>query len=110
MTDAVADVERAMIAIRRSQQRRALSRIGKARGQGAHDPVHELLDVVEELAERGEASTVTALSTVRTPSSGSSWTSALSSLTTSGRTAASRDRLDQPAPTSSRATRQPSER
>jgi DNA-binding MarR family transcriptional regulator len=62
MTDAVADVERAMIAIRRSQQRRALSRIGKARGQGAHDPVHELLDVVEELTERGEPSTVTALS------------------------------------------------
>ena len=41
---------------------------------------------------------------------GSSCTSALSSLTTSGRTAASSDRLDQPAPTSSRATRQPSDR
>ncbi|WP_033261054.1 MarR family winged helix-turn-helix transcriptional regulator [Amycolatopsis vancoresmycina] len=62
MTDAVADVERAMIAIRRSQQRRALSRIAKARGRGAHDPVYELLDVVEELTERGEAGTVTALS------------------------------------------------
>ena len=62
MTDAVADVERAMIAIRRSQQRRALSRNGKARGRGAHDPVYELLDVVEELTERGEPSTVTALS------------------------------------------------
>src|SRR5256885_17121504 len=62
MTDAGADVERAMIAIRRSQQRRALSRIGKARGRGAHDPVHELLDVVEELTERGEPSTGTALS------------------------------------------------
>lgn len=63
MTDAVAEVERAMIAIRRSQQRRALSRIAKERGRGGHDPVHELLDVVEELAERGEAGTVTALST-----------------------------------------------
>jgi DNA-binding MarR family transcriptional regulator len=63
MTDAVAEVERAMIAIRRSQQRRALGRIAKARGRGAHDPVHELLDVVEELGERGEPSTVTALST-----------------------------------------------
>jgi DNA-binding MarR family transcriptional regulator len=62
MTDAVAEVERAMIAIRRSQQRRALSRIAKARGREGHDPVHELLDIVEELAERGEAGTVTALS------------------------------------------------
>ena len=62
MTDAVAEVERAMIAIRRSQQRRALSRIAKSRGRGGHDPVHELLDVVEELTDRGEPSTVTALS------------------------------------------------
>ena len=63
MTDAVAEVERAMIAIRRSQQRRALGRIAKARGRGAHDAVHELLDVVEELGEQGEPCTVTALST-----------------------------------------------
>ncbi len=61
MTDAVTEVERAMIAIRRSQQRRALGRIAKTRGRGAHDPVHELLDVVEELGERGEPCTVTAL-------------------------------------------------
>jgi DNA-binding MarR family transcriptional regulator len=61
MTDAVAAVERAMITIRRAMQRRALGRIAKARGLGGPDPVHELLDVVEELAERGEPSTVTAL-------------------------------------------------
>ncbi len=61
MTDAVAEVERAMIAIRRSQQRRALGRIAKAKGRGTPEAVHELLDVIEEFAERGEPSTVTAL-------------------------------------------------
>ncbi|MFD9963525.1 MarR family winged helix-turn-helix transcriptional regulator [Amycolatopsis sp. NPDC058986] len=61
MTDAVAEVERAMIAIRRSQQRRSLSGIARTRGRGAHDPVIELLDVVEEFSERGESGTVTAL-------------------------------------------------
>ncbi|QRP46107.1 MarR family winged helix-turn-helix transcriptional regulator [Amycolatopsis sp. FDAARGOS 1241] len=61
MTDPVADVERAMIAIRRSQQRRALTRMARERGQGAPDPVIELLDVVEELADRGEPATVTSL-------------------------------------------------
>ncbi|WP_326567328.1 MarR family winged helix-turn-helix transcriptional regulator [Amycolatopsis rhabdoformis] len=61
MADPVADVERAMIAIRRSQQRRALTRMARDRGQRALDPVIELLDVVEDFAERDEPATVTSL-------------------------------------------------
>ncbi|MET7990454.1 MarR family winged helix-turn-helix transcriptional regulator [Amycolatopsis sp. NPDC005232] len=61
MPDPVADVEHAMIAIRRSQQRRALTRIARGRGQHALDPVIELLDVVEDFADRGDPATVTSL-------------------------------------------------
>lgn len=58
MTDPVVEVERAMIAIRRSQARRTLSKFAAG---GPEQAVRELLDVVEEHRERGEPSTVTTL-------------------------------------------------
>ncbi|MEC3974670.1 MarR family winged helix-turn-helix transcriptional regulator [Amycolatopsis sp. H20-H5] len=64
MTDPVVEVERAMIAIRRSQARRALSKIARPRAADAPEQaVMELLDVVEEYTDRGEPSTVTTLGT-----------------------------------------------
>jgi DNA-binding MarR family transcriptional regulator len=43
-------IERAMIAIRRSQTRRALSRLGRNFGEGAVDPtVFGVLDAIEEM-------------------------------------------------------------
>jgi DNA-binding MarR family transcriptional regulator len=62
MTDPVADVERAMIAVRRSQARRALVRLARERGTATFDQaVAEVLDAVEECDARGEPATVTAL-------------------------------------------------
>jgi DNA-binding MarR family transcriptional regulator len=52
----VADVERAMVAIRRGQTRRAL-----ARRAGASTTGTEVLDVVEEAEEAGEPATVTSV-------------------------------------------------
>lgn len=60
MTDAVADVERAMIAIRRSQARRSLSKLARERAEPA---VQELLDAVEAT---GEPATVTSLAAALT--------------------------------------------
>ncbi|WP_158879604.1 MarR family winged helix-turn-helix transcriptional regulator [Amycolatopsis anabasis] len=63
MADPVAEVERAMIAIRRSQARRTLSRLARERAAGARldSAVIGVLDAVEEGEQRGEASTVTAV-------------------------------------------------
>jgi DNA-binding MarR family transcriptional regulator len=52
----VAAVERAMVAIRRSQTRRALARLTGAETTGT-----EVLDVVEEAEETGEPATVTSV-------------------------------------------------
>ncbi|MEU4674231.1 MarR family winged helix-turn-helix transcriptional regulator [Amycolatopsis sp. NPDC023774] len=59
----MADVERAMIATRRSRQRRALTCIARDPGRHVVDPVIELLDVVEDFADRGDAATVTSPAT-----------------------------------------------
>jgi DNA-binding MarR family transcriptional regulator len=62
MTDPVVEVERAMIAIRRSQARRTLSRLARERTENPLDQaLMGVLDAVEECEERGESSTVTAL-------------------------------------------------
>jgi DNA-binding MarR family transcriptional regulator len=67
MTDPIVQVERAMIAIRRGQARRALSRLARERPE---DPLDQalmgVLDAVEECAERDEPSTVTALAAALT--------------------------------------------
>jgi DNA-binding MarR family transcriptional regulator len=52
----VASVERAMVAIRRSQTRRALAQLAGAQTTGT-----EVLDVVEEAEETGEPATVTSV-------------------------------------------------
>ncbi|GII97511.1 MarR family winged helix-turn-helix transcriptional regulator [Sinosporangium siamense] len=60
-----ADIETAIVALRRAHKRRALARLSERRGErtGRHgelpDAVFELLDVVESAAERGGALTVT---------------------------------------------------
>ncbi len=67
MTDAVADVERAMIAIRRSQARRSLSKLARARAEPMPDQaVQGLLDAVEAAGESGEPCTVTSLAAALT--------------------------------------------
>lgn len=60
---AVAAVERAMVAVRRSQSRRALARLASRRGEGAAEPalagpVFDVLDVVEAAERAGAAVTV----------------------------------------------------
>jgi DNA-binding MarR family transcriptional regulator len=64
-SDDVAAIERAMVAIRRAQTRRALARLSTRRGvrTGRHaklpDAVFELLDAVEAATTRGSAPTIT---------------------------------------------------
>jgi DNA-binding MarR family transcriptional regulator len=64
-TDDVATIERAMVAIRRAQTRRAMARLSTHRGvrTGRHatlpDAVFELLDAVDAATTRGSAPTVT---------------------------------------------------
>ena len=57
----IADIEAAVVALRRAQKRRALARL--SRGAGGHaglpDAVYELLDVLAAAAEGGESLTVT---------------------------------------------------
>ncbi|MEX3105673.1 MarR family winged helix-turn-helix transcriptional regulator [Streptomyces sp. ST1020] len=57
-------IERALVALRRSQQRRNLARSAESRGERADDErlpdaVLELLDAVESAADRGASLTVT---------------------------------------------------
>ncbi|MFI7122517.1 MarR family winged helix-turn-helix transcriptional regulator [Amycolatopsis sp. NPDC049868] len=67
MTDAVADVERAMIAIRRSQARRSLSKLARDRAETMPDQaIQGLLDAVEAAEESGEPGTVTSLAAALT--------------------------------------------
>lgn len=62
MADPLAEVERAMIAIRRGQARRTLSRLARERTGSDVDAVSSaVLDAVESAAERQEPATVTAL-------------------------------------------------
>ncbi|WP_067172712.1 MarR family winged helix-turn-helix transcriptional regulator [Microtetraspora niveoalba] len=57
----VADIETAVVALRRSRQRRALAGLAKHRGEhaGLPDAVFELLDVVEAAEGQDSALTVT---------------------------------------------------
>ncbi|WP_214408757.1 MarR family winged helix-turn-helix transcriptional regulator [Sphaerisporangium fuscum] len=57
----VAAIEQAMVAIRRSQARRALARLSRERGgrEELPDAVFELLDAVDTATARGSAPTVT---------------------------------------------------
>ena len=55
----MAAVERAMVAIRRSQTRRTLARLAGASGTAGA----EVLDVIEEAEEAGEPATVTSVAT-----------------------------------------------
>ncbi|WP_020669120.1 MarR family winged helix-turn-helix transcriptional regulator [Amycolatopsis nigrescens] len=65
MSDPVAEVERGMIAIRRAQARRTLSRLARQRAGAQLDPaVLGVLDAVEEGAQR--ASTVGSIATALT--------------------------------------------
>ena len=58
----VEDVERAMVAIRRSQSRRNLARLAAGRNQaGSPGAGVEVLDVIEEAEEAGGAATVTSV-------------------------------------------------
>jgi DNA-binding MarR family transcriptional regulator len=59
-------VERAMVAIRRSQNRRTLARLATARGTGADGAagaVADVLDIIEDAEEAGERATVTSVAT-----------------------------------------------
>ncbi|GLY68377.1 MarR family winged helix-turn-helix transcriptional regulator [Amycolatopsis taiwanensis] len=61
----VADIESAVVALRRAQKRRTLARLSERRGErtGHHaelpDSVFELLDVIESATERGDTLTIT---------------------------------------------------
>ncbi|WP_260477413.1 MarR family winged helix-turn-helix transcriptional regulator [Nonomuraea sp. WAC 01424] len=61
----VAEIEAAVVGIRRSQRRRTLARLSERRGEavGQHaelrDAVYELLDVIEAAEANGDALTVT---------------------------------------------------
>jgi DNA-binding MarR family transcriptional regulator len=59
-------VERAMVAIRRSQNRRTLARLAAARGTGADGAagaVADVLDIIEDAEEAGGRATVTSVAT-----------------------------------------------
>ncbi|RNG36031.1 MarR family transcriptional regulator [Streptomyces botrytidirepellens] len=66
----VADIETAVVALRRSRQRRALARLAERRGEHAGhqarlpDAVFELLDAVEAAEGEGAALTVTEAATL----------------------------------------------
>jgi DNA-binding MarR family transcriptional regulator len=57
----VAAIEEAVVALRRSQKRRALARLARRDGEQADlpDAVYELLDAIAAATERGESLTVT---------------------------------------------------
>ncbi|MGP3975908.1 MarR family winged helix-turn-helix transcriptional regulator [Streptomyces sp. 8N114] len=57
----MADIETAVVALRRSRQRRALARLAERHGEhtGLPDAVFELLDAVEAAEGQGSAMTVT---------------------------------------------------
>lgn len=62
MEEAVADIERAMVAIRRLQMRRTLSRLSERRSGARLDPtLMAVVDVVEEHGEAGSPCTVSSV-------------------------------------------------